>query len=218
MSSNHTGSVSSTQAHTWPYDLPPPPSPALGAVDETNFPETAGPSLYELSGSSLSETHDTEAPELDVTGTDSTDTDFSYVDDEDFFPIHFPTEEDDETLEYLSIGSPPELQTGIFVGVGLVEPVSASLDTSTRHLRRAGKLMLRRLTIAREANAGKEERKCCRGASRLGTTKEKCEVKMENVVIVNEYVGFVWTSWRPGGSADGVMRPVDLGGAGVNTQ
>jgi hypothetical protein len=63
-------------------------------------------------------------------------------------PFYLPDE--DETLELLNTHSAPEWQTSIFVGTGLIEPVRASLDTSTRSLRRAGKLALRKLQNMRE--------------------------------------------------------------------
>ncbi|KNG50353.1 hypothetical protein TW65_92828 [Stemphylium lycopersici] len=65
-------------------------------------------------------------------------------------PIYNASEDVDETLELLNTRFTPEWQTGFFVGVGLVEPVRARLDTSTRNLRKAGKLVLRRLNMERE--------------------------------------------------------------------
>ncbi|EUC40127.1 hypothetical protein COCMIDRAFT_109587 [Bipolaris oryzae ATCC 44560] len=56
-------------------------------------------------------------------------------------PIYNATEDIDGTLELLDAHSAPEWQTGLFVGMGLVSPICATLDTSTRKLRRAGKLM-----------------------------------------------------------------------------
>ena len=187
-------------------------------MNETDIPGTSGPSLYELSGLASSDAYDTRAKPK-TTEPDSTDTESTCSDDEGFFPIYCPTEEDDETLEDLSTGSPPELQTGIFIGIGLVEPVSASLDTSTRNLRRAGKLVLRGLDTAREANAGEEEKKkcsCCT-RSRLCTPKDKCKTKVTDVVILNEYVEHVWTSLRLDASVDGIVRPVDHGDTGFNS-
>jgi hypothetical protein len=101
--------------------------------------------------SSSSDVHDTEP-----TDSDEEFGDFVSAPSDPFkqpiytsaLPIHLPDE--DETLELLNTNSAPEWQTGIFVGTGLVEPVRASLDTSTRGLRRAGKLALRKLQIMRE--------------------------------------------------------------------
>ena len=183
-------------------------------VNETDIPDTSEPPLYELSGLASSDVHDTTAKPKTIE-PDSTDTESTCSDDEGFFPIYCPTEEGDETLEDLSTGSPPELQTGIFIGIGLVEPVSASLDTSTRNLRREGKLVLRRLNMAREANAGEEEKKKCSCCARL-TSKDKCKPEITDVVILNEYVENFWTSLRPGAYVDGLVRPVGHGDAGFN--
>ncbi|CAA9963700.1 hypothetical protein PTMSG1_07061 [Pyrenophora teres f. maculata] len=136
MTSTYTSFILPTQAYTQLYDLPPLPAPQLVAVNKTNIPETLEPS-----------------------NTETTEPEFpTYPDSPSLFPILCPTEEDDETLLALSIGSPPELRTGIFTGVGLVEPVTASQDTSTRRLRRTGKLVLRRLNMAREIGHGAGEK------------------------------------------------------------
>ncbi|KAA8620363.1 Ribosomal large subunit biogenesis protein MAK16 [Pyrenophora tritici-repentis] len=122
---------------------------SLSHTAKTNTTEPDSPT-YPDSPSSSSHTANTEATES-----------YSpiYPDSPSLFPILCPTEEDDETLPTLSIGSPPELRTGIFAGVGLVEPVTASQDTSTRCLRRAGKLVLRKLHMAREVGAEKKTEK-----------------------------------------------------------
>jgi len=214
MSSDHANSVLPPQAHTKPCDFLPPRLLRFNAVNETNIPDTPGPLLYGLSGVASSDAHDTRAKPK-TTEPDSTDTESTCSDDEGFFPIYCPTEEDDGTLEDLSTSSPPELQTVIFIGIGLVDPVSASLDTSTRNLRREGKLVLRRLNMAREANAGEEEKKrrsCCARS----TSKDKCKTEITAVVMLNEYVENVSTSLRPGAAVVGLVRPVEHGVAGFN--
>lgn len=68
-------------------------------------------------------------------------------------PVYNATEDIDGTLESLNAHSVPEWQTGLFVGIGLVPPICATLDISTRKLRRAGKLMLRKIGLEKEALA-----------------------------------------------------------------
>jgi hypothetical protein len=65
-------------------------------------------------------------------------------------PVYsFYPPDENETLELLN----PTSDSGLFESSGLIEPVRASLDTSTRSLRRAGKLALRKLQIMREKKA-----------------------------------------------------------------
>ncbi|EUC32650.1 hypothetical protein COCVIDRAFT_18605 [Bipolaris victoriae FI3] len=68
-------------------------------------------------------------------------------------PIYNATEDINGTLELLDAHSAPEWQTGLFVGMGLVSPIYPTLDTSTRKLRRAGKLMLRKIDFEKEMRA-----------------------------------------------------------------
>lgn len=72
------------------------------------------------------------------TSTDTADTAFN------------TTEDVDQTLELLNTHSVPEWQTGIFVGIGLVSPICAALDISTRKVRRAGKSVLRKRSLKRK--------------------------------------------------------------------
>ena len=62
-------------------------------------------------------------------------------------PIYDVVPDDDNST---LLSHPDPEQTGIFTGFGLVQPLHAHRDVSTKGLRRAGKLMLRKLQIKRE--------------------------------------------------------------------
>jgi hypothetical protein len=64
-------------------------------------------------------------------------------------PIFNATEDIDETLTLLTSRSVPECRTGIFAGNGLVEPVRARFDNSTRSLRQVGKSALHNFQMVR---------------------------------------------------------------------
>jgi hypothetical protein len=122
-------------------------------------------------------------------------------------PIHLPDE--NETLELLTTTSAPEWQTGVFVGHGLVEPVRASLDTSTRSLRSAGKLALRKLQIMREKKLLEMQE---RAPHLFRTTQQDEQVREMSKVIVRD--GTV-NEYLPARAPvvvkhplDGVVRPV----------
>ncbi|USP80464.1 hypothetical protein yc1106_07738 [Curvularia clavata] len=68
-------------------------------------------------------------------------------------PVYNTAEDLDQTLEVLNAHSVPELQTGLFLGVGLVSPIYATVDISMRTIRRAGKSVLRKKILKREKMA-----------------------------------------------------------------
>jgi hypothetical protein len=154
---------SNTQAGSW-AELMHSTQPAIDVLDDAqavqnawNDEESATASSAVTSASSSSATSDVQNTEpTEPTDSDEEFGDFVSAPTDPFkqpiytsaLPFYLPDE--DETLELLHTNSAPEWQTGIFVGHGLIEPVRASLDTSSRSLRRAGKLALRKLQIMRE--------------------------------------------------------------------
>jgi hypothetical protein len=117
--------------------------------------------------------------------------------------------DEDQTLELPNVNSAPEWQTGIFVGHGLIEPVRASLDTSTRSLRRAGKLALRKLQIMREKKILDARE---RAPHLFQATQEDVEEPTEAIVHdkpANEYLPQA-THIILKHPLDGIVRPVSF--------
>ncbi|KAF1834643.1 hypothetical protein BDW02DRAFT_598040 [Decorospora gaudefroyi] len=125
--------------------------------------------------------------------------------------LHTPAASPDSTLSLLTTTSPHEIVHGIFAGYGLVAPVHASLDTSTRALRRAGKLALRRLQILREnrtRDAVEKAKELCKD----DTAATEADIRELANVLVNvrrEYeVGL--GERHMDRKMDGIVRPVGI--------
>jgi len=162
--SNRTVFISPTKMNFWKDVVPHHPNANADALVDAECAqsvwgsgESSGPamesspsptgSISSLPGSPTAEQGDHAEPDEEEFG------DFVEASTDPYKqPVYNASEDVDETLELLNTRSAPEWQTGFFVGVGLVEPVRARLDTSTRNLRKAGKLALRRLNMEREQN------------------------------------------------------------------
>ncbi|EOA86067.1 uncharacterized protein SETTUDRAFT_28755 [Exserohilum turcica Et28A] len=126
-------------------------------------------------------------------------------------PMYNAAEDVNETLEVLDTHSVPELRTGIFCGLGLVEPMHARLDACTRNVRRVGKLVLWKRNVQKKTNQqnDKEERRrhsCYEGAQY--DVSELTEVFAG--LDINLYREPDAEPAIPDGRLDGVMRPVSF--------
>jgi hypothetical protein len=123
--------------------------------------------------------------------------------------LPFNLQEEDEALELLNTSSVPEWQTGIFVGSGIIEPVYAGLDTSTRNLRRAGKLALRKLQTMREKKMLDAQERAPHLFKAMQVDVEEPTKAIIYDKVENEYLPATAPviSKHP---LDGVMRPVSF--------
>ncbi|KAH7073608.1 hypothetical protein BKA63DRAFT_37376 [Paraphoma chrysanthemicola] len=88
-------------------------------------------------------------PPTDPTEDDEEFGDFQDASSDPFAQPVFVADDWDESDACLPNAEPPQ-EHGLFEGLGLVEPIHVRFDETSRELRRAGKLWLRRLRLGRE--------------------------------------------------------------------
>jgi hypothetical protein len=118
-------------------------------------------------------------------------------------PIYDTTEQEDETLELLNSKSAPKWETDTYVGMGIVEPVRAGIDMTTRKVKKMAHW--KRNDSRASAIMAEHRRKRSQHAGGVGVfyASATAPVKAES----NQYllVSMVATS---DSNMNGVMRPV----------
>jgi hypothetical protein len=165
-----------------------------------HLPESSTASTEEAQKTDPSMSHSSEPTSNDI----NDDGEFGEFQSASTNPLKQPIysfEQDDDTSTLLS--KPDLEQTGIFTGLGLVQPMHAHLDASTQGLRRAGKLVLRQLQLKRES-----ERLNLNNATVMAGPRH-AELRELARVLANE--GNRAHRGMSPGAIDGVVRPVIFG-------